>query len=310
MFEGVNRRHRGESGSFGKPEPVVTGFFDERTFSVQYVVADPSTGCCAIVDPVLDYDEKSGNVATFSADRILQFVKENKLKVQWVLDTHPHADHFSAASYIATRTGAPTGIGAAITDVQKIWKTIYNLPVAFSTDGSQWDVLFADGATFSIGELKTRVMVSPGHTLASVTYVMENAALIHDTLFMPDSGTARTDFPGADAGQLWDSIQSILALPEDTRLFVGHDYMPNGRKAAWETSVAEQKARNIHLLAAPSRQAFIDLRNARDARLAMPRLILHALQVNIAGGKLPPPELDNRRYLKIPLNALQTGSWD
>lgn len=214
-------------------KPVVQGFFDKRTFSVQYVVSDPATHKCAIIDPVLDYDEKSGSTATTNADRLLAYIEEQGLELEWILDTHPHADHFSAAHYLKERTGAPTAIGSHVTAVQQLWKGIYNWP-EFPADGSQWDRLFAGGDSFTIGELEARVIFSPGHTLASITYVIGDAAFIHDTLFMPDSGSARADFPGGSANCLWNSIQQILSLPGDTRLFVGHDYQPGGREPLWE----------------------------------------------------------------------------
>ncbi|PWG62559.1 MBL fold metallo-hydrolase [Spiribacter halobius] len=291
-------------------QPIVRGFFDRRTFSVQYVVSDPDTRRCAIIDPVLDYDEKSGATATFSADAILRHVESERLEVEWILDTHPHADHFSAARYLAERTGAPTAIGREVTAVQRLWKGIYNLPSEFPTDGSQWDHLFADGDRFQVGALPARVMFSPGHTLASITYVIGDAAFVHDTLFQPDFGTARADFPGGDAAQLWRSIQDILALPEATRLFTGHDYMPNGREPRWESTVAEQKRHNPHVAGVAGEAEYVALRNARDRQLPMPKLILHALQVNIRGGRLPEPEDNGRRYLKIPLDALEGAAWD
>lgn len=289
--------------------PLVDGFYDERTGSIQYVVADPGTGRCAIIDPVLDYDEKSGSTATGSADALLAHVAARGWTVQWVLDTHPHADHFSAAGYLKRRTGATTGIGEKIAGVQKLWKDLYNLPDAFPTDGSQWDRRFADGDTFSIGELPVEVMFCPGHTLASVTYRIADAAFVHDTLFMPDSGTARADFPGGSASALWRSIQRVLSLPDETRLFTGHDYRPKGRPPAWESTVAEQRATNIHIIQAKDEAAYVAMREARDRTLPMPKLILHALQVNIAGGELPPPEANGRRYLKIPLDALGDCAW-
>ncbi|MCQ8277628.1 bifunctional sulfur transferase/dioxygenase Blh [Acetobacteraceae bacterium KSS8] len=288
--------------------PSVKGFFDPRTFSVQYVVSDPATGQCAIIDPVLDFDEKSGSVATMNADAILRYVADEKLTVQWILDTHPHADHFSAAHYLHEKTGAPTAIGAHVADVQRLWQSIYHWP-ELKTDGSQWDHLFADGEHFTIGSLDARVLFSPGHTLASITYIIGDAAFVHDTLFMPDSGTARADFPGGDAGQLWDSLQAVLALPEETRVFTGHDYQPEGRAPRWESMIAEQKTRNIHL-AGVSKAAFVAAREARDRSLPMPKLILAALQVNIRGGRLPEPESDGRRYLKIPIGALADAAWE
>ncbi|GAA4113512.1 MBL fold metallo-hydrolase [Aminobacter aganoensis] len=289
-------------------KPEVTAFYDPRTFSVQYVVADPASKRCAIIDPVLDFDEKSGSTATTNADRILDFIEEQGLTVEWILDTHPHADHFSAARYLKSKTGAPTAIGARIVDVQKLWKAIYNWP-ELSEDGSQWDRLFAEGETFSIGELKGRVLFSPGHTLASITYVVGDAAFIHDTLFMPDSGTARADFPGGSAKRLWQSIQEILTLPDDTRLFTGHDYQPGGRQPQWESTVAEQKARNTHISKLLTEADFVAVREARDRTLPMPKLILHALQININGGRLPEPEANGKRYLKFPLDALQGANW-
>lgn len=287
--------------------PEVTGFHDPRTGSVQYVVADPATKACAIIDPVHDFDEKSGQTATRHANRLLAFVAERGYRLAWILDTHPHADHFSAAGYLKQRTGAPTAIGARVTEVQALWKDFYNWP-DFPADGSQWDRLFADGDHFRLGEIDVAVMHSPGHTLASVTYVIGDAAFVHDTLFMPDSGTARADFPGGSATALWRSIQAILALPDGTRLFTGHDYQPDGRPARWESSVAEQKASNIHLTQYPTEAAFVAAREARDRTLPMPKLILHALQVNTNGGRLPEPESNGRRYLKIPLDLLG-GPW-
>lgn len=289
--------------------PEVVGFFDKRTCSIQYVVMDPKAKACAIVDPVLDYDEKSGSTATRNADRILDYVAERGLSVAWILDTHPHADHFSAAPYLKENTGAPTAIGAHVVEVQKLWKDIYNLP-GFPADGSQWDRLFEDGDTLAIGDLSARVMFSPGHTLASITYVIGDAAFIHDTLFMPDSGTARADFPGGSAARLWQSIQAILALPDETRLFTGHDYQPGGREPLWESTVAEQKRSNTHISRCCTEAEFVALREARDRTLPMPKLILHALQVNINGGRLPEPEANGRRYLKIPLDALPGSTWD
>jgi glyoxylase-like metal-dependent hydrolase (beta-lactamase superfamily II) len=296
------------SASRGAGSPDVAGFFDPRTFSVQYVVSDPATGKCAIIDPVHDFDEKSGATATHRADELLAYVEEKGLEVEWVLDTHPHADHFSAARYLKEKTGAPTAIGEKVVEVQKLWKKIYHWP-DLRADGSQWDRLFADGDTFRIGELEARVMFSPGHTLASITYVIGDAAFIHDTIFQPDFGTARADFPGGDAHQLWRSIQAILALPDDTRLFTGHDYMPGGREPAWESSVAEQRNRNPHL-AGIVEGDFVALRDERDSELPMPKLILHSLQVNTRGGRLPEPEANGKRYLKIPLDALEGAAWE
>lgn len=289
-------------------QPQVAGFFDPRTFSVQYVVIDPATKLCAIVDPVLDFDERSGATATTNADAILSYVREHGLTVEWILDTHPHADHFSAAQYLKTQTGAPTAIGEQVVAVQKLWKEVYNWP-ELPTDGSQWDRLFADSERFKLGSLDVSVLFSPGHTLASITYVIGDAAFVHDTLFMPDGGTARADFPGGSAKALWSSIQAILALPDKTRLFTGHDYQPNGRAPRWESTVGQQKHANAHIVG-HDEASFVALREARDRTLAMPKLILPALQVNIRGGRLPEPEPNGRRYLKIPLDALGGAAWD
>jgi uncharacterized protein (TIGR01244 family) len=291
----------------GKQRPTVKGFFDPRTSSVQYVVSDPATEKCAIIDPVLDFDERSGGTATWSADAILAYVAEQELRVEWILDTHPHADHFSAAPYIQRKTGAPMAIGDHVRDVQQLWATIYNWP-SVSSEGPFWDHLFADGERFEIGSLAAQVVFSPGHTLASITYLIGDAAFVHDTLFMPDSGTARADFPGGDAKQLWQSIQVLLALPDETRVFTGHDYQPGGRHPRWESTVAEQKRSNTHI-ADKTEDGFVDLRQKRDRTLPMPKLILSALQVNIRGGRLPAPEDNGRSYLKIPLGVLPGTVW-
>ena len=296
------------SRSHGTNTPDVAGFFEPRTFSVQYIVSDPATRKCAIIDPVLDYDEKSGATATHHADELLAYVAEQALEVEWILDTHPHADHFSAAHYLKEKTGAPTAIGSYVKEVQALWKDIYHWP-DFPADGRQWDHLFSEGDTFKVGNIDARVMFSPGHTLASITYVIGDAAFVHDTIFQPDFGTARADFPGGSAKALWDSIQAILALPEDTRLFTGHDYMPDGREPQWESTVKEQKSVNPHL-ADVSEGRFIELRHQRDSELPMPKLILHALQVNTRGGRLPEPEANGKRYLKIPLDALEGAAWE
>jgi glyoxylase-like metal-dependent hydrolase (beta-lactamase superfamily II) len=288
--------------------PEVTGFFDPRTWSVQYVVADTARRKCAIIDPVYDFDEKSGQTASTNADRLLEFITSKGYEVEWILDTHPHADHFSAATYLKEKTGAPTAIGEKIKDVQKLWKNFYNWS-DFPADGSQWDRLFADGDTFKIGDIDVRVMHSPGHTLASVTYVIGDAAFVHDTLFMPDSGTARADFPGGSAKALWTSIQAILALPDETRIFTGHDYQPGGRQPLWESTVAEQKAKNIHMAKLKTEAEFVAAREARDRTLAMPKLILHSLQINTNGGRMPEPETNGTRYLKIPLDLLKGVPW-
>ena len=289
--------------------PTVKGFFDKRTFSIQYVVSDPATAKCAIIDPVLDFDEKSGATATKSADELHAYVESEGFEVEWILDTHPHADHFSAAPYLKEKTGAPTAIGDRIVEVQRLWKATYNWP-DFPADGSQWDRLFAEGEAFSIGSIPVKVLFSPGHTLASITYVIGDAAFVHDTLFMPDSGTARADFPGGSASRRYNSIMEILSLPDETRIFVGHDYQPGGREPKWETTVAEQKAANSHMSKCATEAEFVAVREARDRTLPMPKLILHALQVNVNGGRLPEPEANGRRYLKFPLDALPGARWD
>jgi len=282
--------------------PTVKAFWDEPTGSWQYVFHDPATMKGAIVDPVLDFDPRSGSTTTENAERILNYVKEAGIEVVWILDTHPHADHFSAADWLSENLDVPTAIGAQVTGVQKLWKGIYNLPDDYDVDGRQWDRLFEDGDVFQIGEVPVKVMHSPGHTLASITYVAGNAAFVHDTLMMPDSGSSRADFPGGSSKALYQSIQAILALPDSTRVFVGHDYAPDGRDAACEATVAEHKRSNIHFKNNPSEEEFRDVRDARDQTLSLPKLMLAALQINIRGGRLPKAEDNGRSYLKIPLN--------
>lgn len=283
--------------------PDVTGYFHPPTFSIVYLVVDPATQHAAIIDPVLDYDEKAGRVSTETADALLKEIERRKLTVDWILDTHPHADHFSAASYLKDKIGAPIAIGAKVVEVQRLWRDIYNTP-ELPTDGSAWDRLFEAGDTLTVGSLQGSVMFSPGHTLASITYVFGNAAFVHDTLFQPDYGTARADFPGGSADALYDSIQAILALPDDTRLFTGHDYQPGGREPKWESTVAEQRRLNPHIKGGITRAEFVAAREKRDSILPMPKLILHALQVNLRAGRLPPPESNGHSYLKIPIDAL------
>ncbi len=286
------------------PSPVVKPFYDPPTGSWQYVFHCPATMKGAIVDPVLDFDPRSGAISTQRAQEILAYVRGAGIDVVWVLDTHPHADHLSAAPWLAERLGAPRGIGEHVVKVQKLWKVLYNLP-DLPGDGRQWDRLFRDGERFMVGEIAVDVLFSPGHTLASITYVADDAAFVHDTLMMPDSGTSRADFPGGSAAALHDSIARILALPDDTRLFVGHDYRPDGREAQCVATVAEHRATNIHLKNGFDRAAFIARREARDATLPLPRLMLAALQVNIRGGRPPEPETDGHRYLKIPLDRFE-----
>lgn len=282
--------------------PVVKGFYDAKTGSIQYVAHCPETMKAVVIDPVWDFDEKAARTCTGNADELLDHVKSTGLDVVMILDTHPHADHFSAAPYLKEKLGAPTAIGEHVVKVQKLWQKIYNLPADFPTDGSQWDRLFKDGDTFKVGNLDARVMFSPGHTLASISYVIGDAAFVHDTLMMPDSGTSRADFPGGDANALYDSIERILALPDDTRIFVGHDYGRDGRKPAWESTVAQQKQQNIHLRGGTSRAEYVRIRQSRDAELPLPHLMLYALQVNIRGGRAPDAEANGVSYLRIPLN--------
>jgi glyoxylase-like metal-dependent hydrolase (beta-lactamase superfamily II) len=289
--------------------PTVRGFFDKRTFSVQYIVSDPDTRDCAIIDPVLDFDEKSGSVATRSADHLLKHIRDERLVLKWILDTHPHADHLSAAGYLKDETGVRTAIGEKVVGVQKLWKQYYNYDDGFPTDGSQWDHLFADGDQFSIGACEVQVMLTPGHTMASIAYRVGDAIFVHDTLLQPDYGTARADFPGGDARALWRSIQRILVLPDDTRMFTGHDYMPGGRQPAWQSTVRQQRAENVHLRQAQTGDEFVVQRLKRDKQLPMPKLILHSLQVNLRGGRLPDPERNGRRYLKIPLGLFDHAPW-
>ena len=285
-------------------KPKVVPFFDEATFTVTYVVSDPGTGRAAIIDPVLDFDPSSGRTSTTSADLVIKHVVDSELGVDWILETHVHADHLSGAPYIREKLGGKAAIGADVTAVQKTFKSIFNLK-DLATDGGQFDHLFADAEAFLVGELACRVIATPGHTPACVTYVIGDAAFVGDTMFMPDFGTARTDFPGGSAAQLYDSIQKILTLPDDTRLFMCHDYKAPGRDAyAWETSVGEQRARNVHINERVSRDAFVEMRESRDSQLGMPRLILPSLQVNLRAGQLPAPEDNDIRYLKIPLDAV------
>ncbi|MDV4143597.1 MBL fold metallo-hydrolase [Shimia sp. FJ5] len=282
--------------------PIVKPFWDQATGSWQYVFHDPVTMKGAIIDPVLDFDPLAGATATTNAERLLAYVRSEGIEIVWILDTHPHADHFSAAPWLKKKLSAPTGIGERVTGVQSLWQEIYNLPKDFPTNGTQWDHLFKDGERFMVGEVPVTVMFSPGHTLASITYVAGDAAFVHDTLMMPDSGSSRADFPGGDSKALYSSIQAILALPEETRIFVGHDYAPKGRAAACEATVAEHKAANIHFCEAPSEAAYRAVRDARDATLPLPKLMLAALQVNIRGGRVPEPEDNGQSYLKLPLN--------
>jgi glyoxylase-like metal-dependent hydrolase (beta-lactamase superfamily II) len=285
--------------------PDVTAFFDPATNTVSYVVRDPESRHCAIIDPVLDYDPKSGRTTTRSADKIVDLVRANALTVDWILETHAHADHLSAAPYLQGKLGGETGIGEHIRQVQAIFKRVFNAEAGFRTDGSQFDHLFADGETFSVGTLPAQIIHTPGHTPACITYVIGDAGFVGDTLFMPDYGTARTDFPGGDARTLFRSIQKIFALPATTRLFMCHDYgAPDRKEIVWETSVGEERAKNVHVKEGTSEDAFVTMREARDRTLDMPTLLLPSVQVNIRGGHFPPAEDNGVSYLKIPINAL------
>jgi glyoxylase-like metal-dependent hydrolase (beta-lactamase superfamily II) len=289
--------------------PLVEAFFEKRTSSVQYLVTDVATRQCLIIDPVLDYDENSGSLGTRSADALLGTIQAQGCELAWILDTHPHADHLSAAAYLKDKTGALTAIGEKITEVQAMWKDIYGLPASFPDDGSQWDRLLADDEILQVGALPVKVMLTPGHTLASVTYLIGDAAFIHDTLFMPDVGTARADFPGGSAKELWHSIRRLLDLPAATRLYTGHDYTPKGREPAWESTVGEQKTGNIHLCKAGSEEAYVRMREQRDSKLPLPNQMLHALQININGGRLPQADARGKRFLRIPLEAFPNAAW-
>ncbi len=285
-------------------KPKVTGFFDPATSTVSYVVADPRSKAAAIIDPVLDFDPKAARTGTASADRLIAHVRERGLEMEWLLETHAHADHLTAAPYLKDRLGGRIAIGAHIATVQRTFKRIFNAGPEFSTDGSQFDHLFHDGDAFRVGGLPGRALHTPGHTPACLTYLIGDAAFVGDTLFMPDYGTARCDFPGGDARVLFRSIRRILSLPPQTRLFMCHDYRPGGREPRWETTVAEQRAANIHVHDGVDEEAFVALRTARDRTLEMPALILPAVQVNMRAGRLPPPEDNGVSYLKLPVNLL------
>ncbi|MAC81450.1 MAG: MBL fold metallo-hydrolase [Rhodobacteraceae bacterium] len=285
--------------------PDVITFFDEVTNTASYVVRDPAGRAAAIIDSVLDFDPASGRTATGSADRIIAYVKDEDLDIQWILETHVHADHLSAAPYLQDLLGGKIGIGHNITVVQDTFGKVFNEGTEFQRDGSQFDALFNEGDTFHIGQLRADVLHTPGHTPACLTYVIGDAAFVGDTLFMPDFGTARCDFPGGSSETMYRSIQKILALPDATRIFVGHDYKAPGRDDyAWETTVGEQKALNVHIGAGKPIEEFVAMRDARDATLGMPRLILPSLQVNMRAGHMPPPDDQGDVFLKLPVNKL------
>lgn len=285
--------------------PEIAAFFDPATFTVTYVAHDPATREAAIIDSVLDFDPNSGRTATASADAVIDYVTSHNLKVTWLLELHAHADHFSAAPYLQEKLGGKIAIGQQITTVQQVFGKLFNAGTEFARDGSQFDVLFTDGDTFTIGSLPVTVMHVPGHTPACIAYVVGEAVFVGDTMFMPDYGTARADFPGGDARSLFRSLRRILSLPDETRLFMCHDYLPKGRSEyVWETTVAAERAGNVHAHGGVTEDEFVAMREARDATLDMPRLILPSVQVNMRAGHLPPADANGVTYLKIPVNAV------
>lgn len=283
--------------------PEVTGFFDPATNTISYVVKNPASDACAVVDSVMDIDYATGRITYDHADAIIAHIRDRGLRLDWIIETHVHADHLSAAPYLQQALGGRIGIGDKIMVVQDTFGKIFNEGTEFQRDGSQFDALFRDGDIYHVGTMPVVAIATPGHTPACMVHVMGDAAFVGDTLFMPDGGSARADFPGGDAGALYDSIQKLLALPDRTRLFMCHDYGPNGREIQWETTVAEERARNIHVGQGSTREAFIRLRSERDATLAMPRLIIPSLQVNMRAGELP-LDRDGRPMLKVPVNSL------
>ncbi len=285
-------------------KPDVKAFFDPATHTISYVAKDPGSNACAVIDPVMDFDLAAGRITSDHADEIIAYVKEQHLTVEWLIETHAHADHLSGSPYIQQKLGGRIGIGAEIVVVQEEFGKIFNEGTEFQRDGSQFDRLFEDGDTYDVGGMKVFVMHTPGHTPACMTHVIGDAAFVGDTLFMPDGGSARADFPGGDAGILYDSIQRVLALPDTMRLFMCHDYGPGGREISWETTVADEKANNIHVGSGKSREEFVAMREARDKTLNMPTLIIPSIQVNMRGGKLPPADDEGTTFLKVPVNRL------
>lgn len=284
--------------------PQVKAFFDPATNTISYVVKDPGSAACAVIDSVMDIDYFAGRITYDNADQIIDYIRENGLELEWLIETHVHADHLSAAPYIQGKLGGKIGIGSQIVVVQDVFGKIFNEGTEFQRDGSQFDRLFEDGDTYMIGNLPAFVMHTPGHTPACMVHVMGDAAFAGDTLFMPDGGSARADFPGGDAGELYDSIQKVLSLPDETRLFMCHDYGPNGRDIQWETSVGEEKIHNIHVGGGKTKEEFVAFRTERDAQLDMPKLIIPSLQVNMRAGEMPPADEDGRTFLKVPVNTL------
>ncbi|MXO50847.1 MBL fold metallo-hydrolase [Erythrobacter gaetbuli] len=286
-------------------KPSIAGFFDEATNTISYVVHDPATNEAAIIDSVLDYDAAAGRTSNGSADLIIEYVTKNDLTVTWLIETHAHADHISAAPYLQEKLGGRLAIGREIIRVQEVFGKLFNAGTEFQRDGSQFDHLFDDGETFKLGTLEGIALHVPGHTPADMAFIIGDAAFVGDTIFMPDFGTARADFPGGDARQLYQSIKRLLSLPEDTRLFLCHDYKAPGRdEYAWETTVGQQKRENVHVKEGTSEDEFVEMRTARDKTLAMPKLIMPSVQVNIRGGRLPEPEDNGVSYIKIPVNAV------
>ncbi len=284
--------------------PEVKAFFDEDSNTISYVVKDPTSNACAVIDSVMDFDYAAGRTGFEGADEIIKYIKDNDLDLQWLIETHVHADHLSAAPYIQQKLGGKIGVGENIRIVQDVFGKIFNEGTEFQRDGSQFDALFKDGDTYKVGNMDVRVIHTPGHTPACMTHVMGDAAFVGDTLFMPDAGSARADFPGGDAGTLYDSIMKIFELPDETRLFMCHDYGPNGRDIQWETTVGEEKEHNIHVGRGKTREDFIRFRTERDAQLDMPRLIIPSIQVNMRAGHMPEPEDNGTVYLKTPINVL------
>ena len=284
-------------------KPDVTGFFDPESNTITYVVRDPASTACAIVDPVMEFDPAAARLTFESADRIIAYIRKNKLTLEWIIETHVHADHLSAAPYLQQKLGGKIGIGEHVQIVQDTFGKIFNEGTEFQRNGSQFDVLFSDGATYELGDLSCFALHTPGHTPACMVHVIGDAVFVGDTLFMPDGGSARADFPGGDAGQLYDSIQRVLSMPDEMRLFICHDYGPGGRAIAWETTIGEQNARNIHVGGGKSRDEFIKFRTERDAQLAVPKLILPSLQVNMRAGEVP-EDPNGNMMLKTPINKL------
>lgn len=284
--------------------PRIKAFFHEPTFTVSYVVADSQGQSCCVIDSVLDYDGKSGRTSTHAVDEIIAYIREAKMSLNWILETHVHADHLSAAPYLQSELGGQVAIGSQVPQVQEVFKKVFNADNNMSVDGAQFDRLLADGEVVECGDINIEVLFSPGHTPACVSYIIGDSVFVGDTLFMPDYGTARCDFPGGDAAQLYKSIRKILSLPPETKLFTCHDYGPNGRDYAWKSNVAEQKEKNIHINESITETEFVQMRTDRDAGLDFPALILPSVQVNMCAGKLPEPESNGVSYLKVPINSL------